>query len=253
MGFVPGTGARNRALWLIFSGTDEFRPRNRRRQAAPEGAAVLPARLLRRGGAGDRLGGAGAQALRRPRSTSATRSSTTATWSRACKAKGAIFVEELDEMPEDRRPGDLLGAWRAEIGAGEAASAQPVPRSTPPARWSPRCTARPRSITSAAARSCLIGHAGHPEVVGTMGQLPEGAVTLVETVADAETLHAARRHQSRLRDPDHAVGRRHGGHRRAVCKRRFPAIVGPHKEDICYATTNRQEAVKARGAAGRCA
>jgi 4-hydroxy-3-methylbut-2-enyl diphosphate reductase len=90
----------------------------------------------------------------------------------------------------------------------------------------------------------LIGHAGHPEVVGTMGQLPDGAVTLIETAADAERfapLDAGKLAfvtQTTLSVDDTAaiVG---------VLRRRFPSIVGPHKEDICYATTNRQAAVKA--------
>jgi 4-hydroxy-3-methylbut-2-en-1-yl diphosphate reductase len=90
----------------------------------------------------------------------------------------------------------------------------------------------------------LIGHAGHPEVVGTMGQLPDGAVTLVETVADAETFvprdaaNVAFVTQTTLSVDDTAavVG---------ALRRRFPAIAAPHKDDICYATTNRQESVKA--------
>jgi 4-hydroxy-3-methylbut-2-en-1-yl diphosphate reductase len=90
----------------------------------------------------------------------------------------------------------------------------------------------------------MIGHAGHPEVIGTMGQLPEGAVLLVETPADVAEL--APRDPARLAyitqttlsvdDTAEIV---------AALKRRFPGVVGPHKEDICYATTNRQEAVKA--------
>jgi 4-hydroxy-3-methylbut-2-enyl diphosphate reductase len=89
----------------------------------------------------------------------------------------------------------------------------------------------------------LIGHRGHPEVVGTMGQLPAGAISLVETVADAEAF--APRDPERLAfvtqttlsvDDTSAIV--------AVLRRRFPAIALPHKEDICYATTNRQEAVK---------
>jgi 4-hydroxy-3-methylbut-2-enyl diphosphate reductase len=90
----------------------------------------------------------------------------------------------------------------------------------------------------------MIGHAGHPETVGTMGQLPEGEVLLVETVADVVGL--APRDPERLAfitqttlsvdDTAEIV---------AALRERFPGIVGPHKEDICYATTNRQEAVKA--------
>jgi 4-hydroxy-3-methylbut-2-enyl diphosphate reductase len=89
----------------------------------------------------------------------------------------------------------------------------------------------------------LVGHAGHPEVIGTMGQLPVGAIFLVETVADAERFNAqmgarlAYITQTTLSVDDTAEIV-------AVLKRRFPAIAGPHKEDICYATTNRQEAIK---------
>jgi 4-hydroxy-3-methylbut-2-enyl diphosphate reductase len=89
----------------------------------------------------------------------------------------------------------------------------------------------------------LIGHAGHPEVVGTMGQLPAGAVRLIETVEDAETfepINAANLAfvtQTTLSVEDTAdlVD---------ALRRRFPEISAPHKEDICYATTNRQESVK---------
>src|SRR6185312_13873720 len=89
----------------------------------------------------------------------------------------------------------------------------------------------------------LIGHRGHPEVVGTMGQLPAGAITLIETVADAEAFvprdpeKLAFVTQTTLSvDDTSAIV--------AVLRRRFPAITLPHKEDICYATTNRQDAVK---------
>ena len=89
----------------------------------------------------------------------------------------------------------------------------------------------------------LIGHAGHPEVVGTLGQLPDGAITLVQTVEEAEVFQP--RDASKLAyvtqttlSLDDTAGIV------AVLKRRFPNIVAPHKEDICYATTNRQEAVK---------
>jgi len=156
--------------------------------------------------------------------------------------KGAVFVKELDQVPE---------------GAPVVFSAHGVPKSVP-------ANARERKLVAldatcplvskvhveaerhhAAEREIvLIGHAGHPEVIGTMGQLREGAVKLVETVADAEAFapaDAARLAyitQTTLSVDDTAaiVG---------VLKRRFPAIAGPHKEDICYATTNRQEAVKA--------
>jgi 4-hydroxy-3-methylbut-2-enyl diphosphate reductase len=89
----------------------------------------------------------------------------------------------------------------------------------------------------------LIGHAGHVEVIGTMGQLPDGAITLVQTVADAEAFVP--------RDPDRlayvtqtTLSVDDTQAMVDVLRRRFPAIALPHKEDICYATTNRQEAVK---------
>jgi 4-hydroxy-3-methylbut-2-enyl diphosphate reductase len=93
----------------------------------------------------------------------------------------------------------------------------------------------------------LIGHAGHPEVVGTLGQLPEGTVALIETVADVASFeprdpaNVAFVTQTTLSVDDTAEIV-------AALRARFPAIAAPHKEDICYATTNRQEAVKALGA-----
>ena len=84
----------------------------------------------------------------------------------------------------------------------------------------------------------------HPEVIGTFGQVPEGSITLVETVEDARSVAVPAGRESRLPHPDHAVGRRHGGDRRCL-EARFPAIRAPRSEDICYATSNRQAAVKA--------
>ena len=92
----------------------------------------------------------------------------------------------------------------------------------------------------------LIGHAGHPEVIGTMGQLPAGAISLVETVEDAEAFQRpgdqplAYATQTTLSVDDTAEIL-------SVLKARFPELPDPHKEDICYATTNRQEAVKRLG------
>ncbi len=159
------------------------------------------------------------------------------------KAKGAIFVEELDEIPEGDAP--------------VVFSAHGVPKSVPAAARQRRmffldatCPLVSKVHVEAERHFAdgyemvLIGHAGHPEVIGTMGQLPEGAVTLVETAADARKFVArnpdklAYMTQTTLSVDDTAeiVG---------ILKSRFPAIAGPHKEDICYATTNRQAAVKA--------
>jgi 4-hydroxy-3-methylbut-2-enyl diphosphate reductase len=157
-------------------------------------------------------------------------------------AKGAIFVDELDEVP---------------AGAHVVFSAHGVPKSVPA-----DAEARKLSYLDATCplvskvhreaerhhregrRIVLIGHAGHPEVIGTMGQLPSGAVLLIETVADVATLQVINDEplayitQTTLSVDDTAGII-------AALKQRFPQIEGPKKEDICYATTNRQVAVKA--------
>jgi 4-hydroxy-3-methylbut-2-en-1-yl diphosphate reductase len=158
------------------------------------------------------------------------------------KAKGAIFVEELDEIPDTQAP--------------VVFSAHGVPKSVPAEAQKRNFFAldatcplvtkvhREAEIHHRRGREIvLIGHAGHPEVAGTMGQLPEGSVTLIETLADAEAftpgnpdkLAYVTQTTLSLDDTAEIV---------EFLKQRFPAIVGPHKEDICYATTNRQEAVK---------
>ena len=154
---------------------------------------------------------------------------------------GAVFVEELDECPADRPV---------------VFSAHGVPKSVP-------AEAQRRALFyldatcplvskvhveaerhfAAGRQIVLIGHAGHPEVEGTMGQLPEGVVTLIETPEDAERFEPrdasqlAYVTQTTLSLDDTAAII-------SVLKRRFAGLPDPHKEDICYATTNRQEAVK---------
>ncbi|KAF0675535.1 4-hydroxy-3-methylbut-2-enyl diphosphate reductase [Profundibacterium mesophilum] len=157
------------------------------------------------------------------------------------RAQGAVFVEELDEAPSDRPV---------------IFSAHGVPKAVP-------AEARRREMVYVDAtcplvskvhieaerhhanglQMIMIGHAGHPETLGTMGQLPEGEVLLVETAEDVAGLTP--------RDPERlafitqttlSVDDTAGIV--AALKARFPAIIGPHKEDICYATTNRQAAVK---------
>ncbi len=157
-------------------------------------------------------------------------------------AKGAVFVDELDQVPN---------------GAPVIFSAHGVPKSVP-------AEAERRKLFYLDAtcplvskvhheaeqhyadgrQIVLIGHAGHPEVIGTMGQLPAGAVILVENVAQAETVpvrdpeNLAYITQTTLSVDDTAAIV-------AALKDRFPRIASPRKEDICYATTNRQAAVKA--------
>ncbi len=158
------------------------------------------------------------------------------------RAKGAVFVEELDECPDDRPV---------------IFSAHGVPKSVP-------ATAAQREMiyvdatcplvskvhveaqrhADAGLQMIMIGHKGHPETIGTMGQLPDGEVLLVETVEDVaqvavrnpEKLAFVTQTTLSVDDTKDII---------AALEARFPAIVGPHKEDICYATTNRQEAVKA--------
>ena len=161
------------------------------------------------------------------------------------RAKGAVFVEELDEIPQGDRDRPVIF------------SAHGVPKSVP-------VDAQNRNMFYLDA-TCplvskvhkeaeihhrrdreilLIGHKGHPEVIGTMGQLEDGAVTLIETEDDARSFQPRTERQLAfitqttlsVDDTDGIV---------AILKERFPDIVAPHKEDICYATTNRQEAVKA--------
>ena len=158
------------------------------------------------------------------------------------RAKGAVFVEELDDCPLDRPV---------------IFSAHGVPKSVPAAAQARQmlfvdatCPLVSKVHIEAARhhenglQMVMIGHAGHPETIGTMGQLPEGEVLLVETVEDVA--------QVAVRDPARlafvtqtTLSVDDTADIVAALKARFPAIVGPHKEDICYATTNRQEAVKA--------
>ena len=158
------------------------------------------------------------------------------------KAKGAIFVEELHECPDDR-PVIFSAHGVPKSVPAEAAKREMIyVDATCPLVSKVHVEAQKHS--DAGRDILLIGHAGHPEVVGTMGQLPEGTIRLIETPEDAETIsvenpdNLAFVTQTTLSVDDTAavIG---------VLQRRFPSISAPHKEDICYATTNRQEAVKA--------
>lgn len=158
------------------------------------------------------------------------------------RAKGAVFVEELDQVPD---------------GVPVVFSAHGVPKSVPAAasqrgleyldatcplvskvhRQAERLVASGRHIL-------FVGHAGHPEVIGTFGQVPEGQMTLIETVEDVAALQPA--------DPDNLAFLTQTtlsvDDTRAIVEAtiaRFPTIVAPKADDICYATSNRQNAVKA--------
>jgi 4-hydroxy-3-methylbut-2-enyl diphosphate reductase len=158
------------------------------------------------------------------------------------EAMGAVFIDELDEAPEE---------------AHVIFSAHGVPKSVP-------IEAQRRNLAyvdatcplvskvhveaqrhhRAGRQIVLIGHAGHPEVIGTMGQLPDGAILLVEsprdvgilTVANPDNLAFITQTTLSVDDTAETV---------AALRQRFPTIAGPHKEDICYATTNRQDSMKA--------
>ena len=158
------------------------------------------------------------------------------------RRKGAIFVEELAEIPETDAPVIFSAHGVAKSVPSEAAQRNlfvldaTCPLVTKVHREAEIHHRRGREIV-------LVGHAGHPEVVGTMGQLPEGAVTLVETLADAQAFQP--RDASKLAYVTQTTLSVNDTAQIVEClKSRFPAIVGPHKEDICYATTNRQDAVK---------
>ena len=159
------------------------------------------------------------------------------------EAKGAVFVEELDEIPDTSRP-VVFSAHGVPKAVPSAAAARGMFYLDATCPLVSKVHVEAERHHAAGLDIVLIGHAGHPEVVGTMGQLPEGAVTLVETVDDARRLvprqpeKLAFLTQTTLSVDDTAEIV-------AVLKARFPKIVGPHKEDICYATTNRQAAVKA--------
>ena len=157
------------------------------------------------------------------------------------KAKGAIFVTELDQVP-DGVPVvfSAHGVPKAVPAKAEARGLNYLDATCPLVskvhRQAERLVENGRHIL-------FIGHAGHPEVIGTFGQVPEGRMTLIETAADAEAIEPADQDslafltQTTLSVDDTAeiIG---------ILQRRFPAIKGPRGEDICYATSNRQQAVK---------
>ena len=157
------------------------------------------------------------------------------------KAKGAVFVKELDEVPD---------------GAQVIFSAHGVPKSIP-------ATAQERGLDWLDATCPLVskvhrqaerlveqgrhilfvGHAGHPEVIGTFGQVPDGSMTLIETVEDAESVSPPTPELGFLTQTTLSVD--DTADIVATLQRRFPSLIGPKGEDICYATSNRQTAVKA--------
>jgi len=157
------------------------------------------------------------------------------------REKGAIFVEELDECPDDR-PVIFSAHGVPKAVPAEAAKREMIyVDATCPLVSKVHIEAERHH--AAGLQMVMIGHEGHPETVGTMGQLPKGDVLLVETSEDVAKLN--------IRDPEKlafvtqtTLSIDDTADIVAALKLRFPSIVGPHKEDICYATTNRQIAVK---------
>ncbi|MGE0745433.1 MAG: 4-hydroxy-3-methylbut-2-enyl diphosphate reductase [Rhodospirillales bacterium] len=155
--------------------------------------------------------------------------------------KGAVFVEELDEVPDGVPVVFSAHGVPKSVFAGAEARKMFYLDATCPLVTKVHVDARRHH--NQGHRVILIGHAGHPEVIGTMGQLPEGSVILVENVAQAEALELddageiAYVTQTTLSVDDTAAIV-------AALRKRFPQIAAPRTEDICYATTNRQAAVK---------
>lgn len=157
------------------------------------------------------------------------------------RVKGAVFVEELDDCPTDRPV--IFSAHGVPKAVPRAAEKREMIYVDATCPLVSKVHIEAERHFANGLQMVMIGHEGHPETVGTMGQLPDGEVLLVETAEDVATLvvrdpeQLAYITQTTLSIDDTA------GIVDAL-KARFPAIIGPHKEDICYATTNRQHAVK---------
>ncbi len=161
------------------------------------------------------------------------------------RAKGAVFVEELDDCPTDRPV--IFSAHGVPKSVPDAAEARQMLYVDATCPLVSKVHVEAQRHADNGLQMIMIGHAGHPETVGTMGQLPPGEVLLVETPADVARVQ--------VRDPNRlafvtqtTLSVDDTADIVAALQTRFPTIVGPHKEDICYATTNRQEAVKAMAA-----
>ena len=160
------------------------------------------------------------------------------------EAMGAVFVKELDECPDDRPVVFSAHGVPQRVPAEAARRNMLYVDATCPLVSKVHVEAQRHHKSGQ--EILLIGHAGHPEVIGTMGQLPDGVMHLIETVEDVEAFEP--------KDPDNiafvtqtTLSVDDTAEIVAALQKRFPGIAAPHKEDICYATTNRQAAVKAIG------
>jgi len=158
------------------------------------------------------------------------------------KAKGAVFVEELDEIPVTRQP-VIFSAHGVAKSVPEEAQGRNMFYLDATCPLVSKVHNEAERLWAQGFEIILIGHKGHAEVIGTMGQLPAGAVKLIETLQDAQNFTPdnpdalAFVTQTTLSVDDTAEIV-------AALKQRFPKVQAPRKEDICYATTNRQAAVK---------
>ncbi|KIN73960.1 4-hydroxy-3-methylbut-2-enyl diphosphate reductase [Sulfitobacter guttiformis] len=158
------------------------------------------------------------------------------------REKGAVFVEDLSDCPDDRPV--IFSAHGVPKSVPNAAQARNMVYVDATCPLVSKVHIEAQRHADAGLQMIMIGHEGHPETIGTMGQLPEGEVLLVEVpedvarvvVRDESKLAYVTQTTLSIDDTADIV---------AALQARFPAIAGPHKEDICYATTNRQEAVKA--------
>lgn len=164
------------------------------------------------------------------------------------REKGAIFVEELDEIPDTDAP-IIFSAHGVPKSVPENATKRNMFYLDATCPLVSKVHMEAENHYKQGLEIILIGHAGHPEVIGTMGQLPNGVVKLVETASqarvfepnDPEKLSYITQTTLSVDDTQEIVD---------IFRQRFPEIIGPHKEDICYATTNRQVAIK--NIASRC-
>ncbi|WP_439637513.1 4-hydroxy-3-methylbut-2-enyl diphosphate reductase [Oceanicaulis sp.] len=160
------------------------------------------------------------------------------------EAMGAVFVKELDECPDDRPV--VFSAHGVPQRVPNEAARRDMLYVDATCPLVSKVHVEAQRHHKSGQEILLIGHAGHPEVIGTMGQLPDGVMHLIETVEDAERFEP--------KDPDNiafvtqtTLSVDDTADIVAALQKRFPKIAAPHKEDICYATTNRQAAVKAIG------
>ena len=155
---------------------------------------------------------------------------------------GAIFVESLEDCPDDRPV--VFSAHGVPKSVPKKAKAREMNYLDATCPLVSKVHVEAEKHAKSGHHILLIGHSGHPEVIGTMGQLPEGNITLIETEQDAlsfnsdpyESLALVTQTTLSVDDTTHIID---------ILKDRFPNIALPYKEDICYATTNRQSAVKA--------